>query len=66
LDVRLKTSHRKNLVVQKSKERVAGRTYNGEEWRIILRRARADKGCHANDDDDDDDDNLNKKKLCGP
>jgi hypothetical protein len=27
---------------------------NREEWRIILRKARAHKGCSANDDDDDD------------
>jgi hypothetical protein len=31
-------------VVQKSKEGVAGRTCNREEWRIILRKARAHKG----------------------
>jgi hypothetical protein len=29
---------------------------NREEWRIILRKARAPKGCRASDDDDDDDD----------
>jgi hypothetical protein len=56
MDIRLTNSHRKNYIVQKSKEGVAGRTYNREEWRIILRKARAHKVLSCSDDDDDDDD----------
>jgi hypothetical protein len=33
---------------------------NGEEWRAILRKARAHKGVAPNDDDDDDDDDNSR------